>query len=174
MRLSTVGSKQQVEGTEMGRVTAQLLLQNAIDAWMAEQGQIPPEQVRAVEVEGLVDTGATALVIPKAIADQLGVPEVRRTTVRYADNRTAERSVVGPIRLTVCNRTEIFSAIVEEEANEPLIGQVVLELLDLVVDPQTRTLMPNPRSPEMPMIDILRFQSAMDFKASSKSVESKI
>ncbi len=53
MRLSTVGSKQQVEGTEMGRVTAQLLLQNAIDAWMAEQGQIPPEQVRAVEVEGL-------------------------------------------------------------------------------------------------------------------------
>ncbi len=102
-----------------------------------------------------MDTGATALVIPKAIADQLGVPEVRRTTVRYDDNRTAERSVVGPIRLTVCNRTEIFSAIVEEEESEPLIGQVVLELLDLVVDPQARTLMPNPRSPEMPMIDIL-------------------
>ncbi len=155
MKPLTVDSKQREEGAKMGRVTATILLQN-YDDWRAfQRGQIPSEQVRAVEVEGLVDTGATALVIPKTIADQLGVPEVRRTTVRYADNRTAERSVVGPIRLTVCNRTEIFSAIVEEEANEPLIGQVVLELLDLVVNPQARTLMPNPRSPEMPMIDIL-------------------
>ncbi|MFN3420339.1 MAG: retroviral-like aspartic protease family protein [Armatimonadota bacterium] len=155
MKPLTVDSKRQEGGTEAGRVTATILLQN-YDDWRAfQRGQIPPEQVRAVEVEGLVDTGATALVIPKAIADQLGLPEIRRTTVRYADNRTAERSVVGPIRLTVCDRIEIFSAIVEEEANEPLIGQVVLELLDLVVNPQARTLMPNPRSPEMPMIDIL-------------------
>lgn len=145
----------QVEGKEMGRVTARLQLQNALDAWLAQQGQIPPEQVRAVEVKGLVDTGAVMLVIPKAIADQLGVPEVRRATVRYADNRTAERPVVGPIQVTVCNRTEIFSAIVEEEVTEPLIGQVVLELLDLVINPQARTLAPNPRSPEMPMVDIL-------------------
>ncbi len=139
----------------MGRVTANILPQNCDDGQAFQQGQILPEQVRAMEVEGLVDTGAIALVIPKAIADQFGLPEVHRTTARYADSSTAESSVVGPIRLTICNRTEIFSAIVEEKVNEPLIGQVVLELLDLVVNPQARNLMPNPPSPEMPMIDIL-------------------
>ncbi len=95
------------------------------------------------------------LVIPKAIADQLGVPEVRRATVRYADQRVAEKPVVGPIRLTVCNRTALFEAVVEEQLNEPLIGQIVLESLDLVVNPRELTLMPNPRSPELPMLDLL-------------------
>ena len=143
------------EGKKMGRVTAQIVLQN-YDDWRAFQlGQLAPEQIRTVEVEGLVDTGATLLVIPKAIADQLGVPEVRRTTVRYADQRVAEKSIVGPIRVTVCNRTALFEAVVEEQLTEPLIGQIVLESLDLVVSPRELTLMPNPRSPELPMIDLL-------------------
>ncbi len=43
----------------------------------------------------------------------------------------------------------------EAEESQSLVGQVVLEVLDLVVDPRTRTLMPNPRSPEMPMVEIL-------------------
>lgn len=150
-----IAQKSKVEVIEMGRVTAQLKLENAIDVWLAEQGQLPPDQIRTVEVDGLVDTGATMLVIPKKIADELGVPEQRRTTVRYGDERRARRRVVGPIRVTVCNRFSNFDAIVEERAKEPLIGQVVLEVLDLVVNPQERTLMPNPRSPDMPMIDIL-------------------
>jgi len=42
----------------------------------------------------------------------------------------------------------------EEEGSQPLIGQVVLEVLDLIVDPKTRKLIPNPASPETPMINI--------------------
>jgi len=57
--------------------------------------------------------------------------------------------------LTVCNRTALFEAVVEEQLNEPLIGQIVLESLDLVVNPRELTLMPNPRSPELPMLDLL-------------------
>ncbi len=140
---------------EMGRVVARIILQNYNDWRDAQLGQLAPEQIRTVEVEGLVDTGATLLVIPKTIADQLGLPEVRRATVRYADQRVAEKPVVGPIRVTVCNRTALFEAVVEEQLNEPLIGQIVLESLDLVVSPRELTLMPNPRSPELPMIDLL-------------------
>ncbi|MCS7191933.1 MAG: clan AA aspartic protease [Armatimonadetes bacterium] len=143
------------EAKEMGRVTARLRLENAIDFWLAQTGQINPEQIRTVEAEGLVDTGATLLVIPKSIADQLGVPEIRHATVRYADQRVAEKPVVGPLRVTVCNRTALFEAVVEEQLSEPLIGQIVLESLDLVVSPRELTLMPNPRSPELPMIDLL-------------------
>lgn len=43
----------------------------------------------------------------------------------------------------------------EVEESQPLVGQIVLEELDLVVDSSTRTLVPNPRSPEMPAVDIL-------------------
>jgi len=143
------------EAKEMGRVVAHIILQNYDDWRAAQLGQIAPEQVRTVEANGLVDTGATLLVIPKTVADQLGVPEVRRATVRYADQRVAEKPVVGPIRLTVCNRTALFEAVVEEQLNEPLIGQIVLESLDLVVNPRELTLMPNPRSPELPMLDLL-------------------
>ncbi len=130
-------------------------MENALDFWLVQLGQLVPEQIRTVEVEGLVDTGATLSVIPKAIADQLGVPEIRRATVHYADQRVAEKPIVGPIRVTICNRTALFEAIVEEQLNEPLIGQIVLESLDLVVSPRELTLMPNPSSPELPMIDIL-------------------
>ncbi len=139
----------------MGRVTARIVLQNYDDWRAAQQGQLAPEQIRTVKAEGLVDIGATMLVIPKAVADQLGVPEVRRTTVRYADDRRVERQVIGPIRVTLCDRLSNFDAIVEENAKEVLIGQILLEELDLVVNPQERTLTPNPRSPDLPMVDIL-------------------
>jgi len=139
----------------MGRVVTRITLQNYDDWRAARQGQIVPEQVRTVEVEGLVDTGATLLVIPRTIADQLGVSEVRRVTVRCADQRTAEKPVVGPLRVTVCNRTALLEAVVEEQLTEPLVGQVVLESLDLVVNPRELTLMPNPRSPDLPMLDLL-------------------
>jgi len=37
---------------------------------------------------------------------------------------------------------------------QPLIGQIVLERLDLIIEPTTRKVIPNPRSPETPMIEI--------------------
>jgi len=48
-----------------------------------------------------------------------------------------------------------FKDLAENEGAQPLIGQIVLERLDLVIEPSTRKVIPNPRSPEMPMIEIL-------------------
>jgi len=39
--------------------------------------------------------------------------------------------------------------------SQPLVGQIVLEQLDLVVDPAARAVRANPRSPEAPMVEIL-------------------
>ena len=36
-----------------------------------------------------------------------------------------------------------------------MVGQTVLEQLDLIVEPSTRKVIPNPRSPEMPMVETL-------------------
>jgi len=48
-----------------------------------------------------------------------------------------------------------FKDLAENEGAQPLIGQIVLERLDLVIEPSTRKVIPNPRSPETPMIEIL-------------------
>jgi predicted aspartyl protease len=50
-------------------------------------------------------------------------------------------------------RVGIFDVLAESEETEPLIGQIVLERLDLIIEPSTRKLIPNPRSPEMPMVE---------------------
>ena len=56
--------------------------------------------------------------------------------------------------LEIAGRKAVFDVLVENEGAQPLIGQIVLERLDLVIEPSTRKVMPNPRSPETPMIEI--------------------
>lgn len=64
--------------------------------------------------------------------------------VKYGDGRVDKKGRVG-----------IFDVLAENEKTQPLIGQIVLERLDLTIEPSTRKLIPNPRSPERPMIKIL-------------------
>ena len=51
----------------------------------------------------------------------------------------------------MCGRAGEFNVLAEQ----PLVGQIILEQLDLIADPSTRKVIPDPRSPEMPMVEIL-------------------
>jgi len=55
----------------------------------------------------------------------------------------------------MCGRAGEFNVLAEPEGAQPLVSQIILEQLDLIVDPSTRKVIPNPRSPEMPMVEIL-------------------
>ena len=55
----------------------------------------------------------------------------------------------------MCGRAGEFNVLAEPEGAQPLVGQIILEQLDLIVDPSTRKVIPNPRSPEMPMVEFL-------------------
>ena len=57
----------------MGRFSVEVELANDKDLTRAEDGSIKPEQVRRARVRGVVDSGATRLVIPESIAKQLGL-----------------------------------------------------------------------------------------------------
>jgi len=57
--------------------------------------------------------------------------------------------------MEMCGRAGEFNVLAEPESAQPLIGQIILKQLDLIVDPSTRKVIPNPRSPEMPMVEIL-------------------
>lgn len=126
----------------MGKVTEKVKITNVF------------EPSKSIEIDALVNTGATMVVLPQDIVQQLGLRRVREVKVRYADNRVEMKPVYRAVIMQILGREGTFDVIGEEENSQPLIGQVVLEVLDLVVDPRTRKLMPNPASPETPMIDI--------------------
>jgi clan AA aspartic protease len=112
------------------------------------------EPDKSMEIDALIDTGATMVVLPYDIVNELGLRKVRDVKVRYANNKIEMKPVYRAVIIEILGREGTFDVIGEEEGSHPLIGQVVLEVLDLVVDPRTRKLIPNPSSPETPMIDI--------------------
>jgi len=94
------------------------------------------------------------MVLPKNIVSQLGLERIEEVRVRYADNRVGTKEIYGGVKLELKGRVGIFDVLAESEGSQPLIGQIILERLDLVIEPSTRRIMPNPRSPEMPMVEI--------------------
>jgi hypothetical protein len=107
-----------------------------------------------VELMVKVDTGATMLVLPGWIQEQLQFPVIRRQLIRYANEATEEREVVYGVEVTVCGRTGVFEAVIEPAKRYGLLGSIVMETLDLIADPRSQRLYVNPRSPELPMAEI--------------------
>ena len=107
-----------------------------------------------VELEAKVDTGATMLVLPESTATQFNFPKIRKQIVKYANEETAQRDIVGGVEVEVCSRKGWFEGIVQPGKKYALLGAIVMETLDLIVDPRGLQIYPNPRSPNMPMAEI--------------------
>ena len=101
-----------------------------------------------LEVEALVDTGAVHLCIPERIAVQLGVDELEKRQVTTADGSTRLVPYVGPI-VTAFRRRHCFTGAMVL-GDEVLLGSIPMEDMDLVVQPLTRQVIPNPASPNFP------------------------
>lgn len=132
-----------------------IVLRNPYDRQLARGGGMRPDQVRALTVEALVDTGATTLAIPANVVEALGLAEVTRRRVRMANGVVEELSVVSAV-VEILGRECYCEAFVLPAGTTPLIGQVPLELLDLIVDPRSREVAVNPAHPDAPLLDLLR------------------
>ena len=126
----------------MGRFAVELKLANSIDAAFMQRGLLSPDQVRQAKMPGVVDTGVLRPVIPEHVATELGVREVDEIQVRYADGRIATRKLVTDVLLELLGREATFRATVEANRDSALIGAIVLEELDLLVDCTTEKLRP--------------------------------
>ena len=141
-----------INGEKMGRFAIEIELTNSRDFALMQLGLITSDKVRQVKIRGVVDTGATRLVIPESIAKQLGAREVGETKVRYADGRTATRKLVDDVMVDLLGRQATFRAVAEPDRNSALIGAIVLEDLDFVVDCSTQSL--HPRDPNQIISEI--------------------
>ena len=137
----------------MDKVSRKSNSKNALDLGGVRQGTLRPEQVRTLEMEGLVDTGATLLFIPEEVAAFLGLPKLRERPIKLADGRIRSFPVVGDLRIEILGRDMSTDAVVMPIGTTILIGQVVLETLDLVVDPKSRDVLVNPAHPDGPMAE---------------------
>jgi predicted aspartyl protease len=113
---------------------------------------LPPEKVRRRTVSGLVDPGASKLVLPQSLVKELGLTTSDKINVRYTDGRRARRSQALDAHLELLGRRGTFLAIVEPKRTEALIGAIVLEELDLLVDCSRERLIP--RDPSGPLYEI--------------------
>jgi clan AA aspartic protease len=140
----------------MGKVMIKLTLTNLVDSGNADRGMISNDKVRRIELDALVDTGATMLVIPADAARALGLRELPPRRAKLADGSIRDFSVVKDLQIEILGREMTCDALVAPEGSIPLIGQIPLEALDLIVDPKSRELRVNPASPDTPLLDLLR------------------
>ena len=138
----------------MGEMVACVELENAADRGIVSQGLRDESTVRRTTVEGVVDAGAVMLMLPENVVSRLGLERQREVVVSCADERKETRPVAGPVAIHIGNRFMNTDCVVGPPLSEPLIGQIVLDALDLVADCANRTLAPRPESPDSPLLKL--------------------
>src|SRR5438105_1562870 len=133
----------------MGEVRTKTLLTNAVDEALARRGQLAGDQVRRYEADALVDTGAVRSVLPAHVVQKLGLDIRGQRVAEYADGRKETVGVTAPVVIDIDGRDTLEEALVL--GDEVLIGQTVLEKLDLFVDCSGQKLIPNPAHPDQPV-----------------------
>lgn len=133
----------------MGAVRVQVKLTNAIDKALVSRGLLTPDLLRECKTLALVNAATLSLVIPTQIVEQLGLRIRGQRVVQYADGREEIVGVTGAILIDCQGRQTVAEALIT--GDEVLIGQVVLEQLDFLVDCKNQRLIPNPAHPNYPV-----------------------
>ena len=131
----------------MGLVYADIELINAEDIALARNYKIGEEEVKRLSISILVDTGAYNLCINESIQSQLKLPFIEKRSGETADGRRIECDVVGPVHVKFKNRNTICTAMVLSGDNEPLLGAIPLEDMDVLINPLKQELVVNPDHP---------------------------
>ena len=126
----------------VGKVIVRVKLTNLKDTFLKQAG-VRRGKPRAVEVDALVDTGATRLYLKPSVIKRLGLARTD-TVPSQSTNGEALRHKCEPVELELMGRRENFDVIEVPESVPNLLGQVPLEVLDLVVDAKGQRLIPNP------------------------------
>jgi len=113
----------------------EITLENAKDRALADGGALKEEEVRALKIEAIPDTGAWSLVINEDVRQKLGLAIKRKRWSTLADGKIGTYDVTDAVIVQWKNRDTVSPAIVLPGAKEILLGAMPLEGMDLMVDP---------------------------------------
>jgi clan AA aspartic protease len=141
-----------VTNEPMGAVRVTVKLTNAIDEALVHRGILNPNLLRVCEIEALIDTGAVRTVLPAAIAEELGLRIRGQQIAQFANGTEESVGLTEPVIIEIDGRETTEAILVT--GNMVLIGQTVLETLDLWVDCKNQRLIPNPEHPDHAILRI--------------------
>ena len=136
----------------MGQIIVDIELENVDDRGLARAGHLPDADVRRVTTPAIADTGAIMLALPEDVVSRLGLERIDSIATTYADGRRGELPVAGLLIVRIGDRWMSTECIVLPQGTDALVGQLVMERLDLVADCVAQTLGPRPESPDRPMM----------------------
>lgn len=110
----------------------------------AQQADLKPMLVNA-----LVDSGTVHSCIPRHVALQLNLCVHDRRGLTLADGREEMVDHVGPMLVRFANRRCLVGALVL--GDQPLLGAIPIEDMDLGISPSCHTRGVNPKNPNIAM-----------------------
>ena len=126
----------------MGRVIVKLKLTNYLDLELGRM-KLLKGKPRSAVADALVDTGATRLYLRSGLIKKLGLRKTGEVSSKTT-NGIRRRSVFQPVHLELMGRSGNFDVVEIDDDIPNLLGQIPLEYLDFVVDPEGQKLIPNP------------------------------
>ena len=105
----------------MGQTTEKVIIKNYADMFKANEGLIAEDAIRVVEVDAIVDTGATYLCLPPKVIEELGLMFSYSTPVTTANGEVPRRIFSGA-NITVKERSVQMEVMESDETTPPLIG----------------------------------------------------
>jgi clan AA aspartic protease len=125
----------------MGYTYANIKLVNADDLGASKRHIIGEDEIKSITVRALVDTGCITFCINDTIQEvlQLSKKGTRRSVL--ADGRVLELDVLGPIEIYYLDRYCTTNALLLPGNEEPLLGAIPMEEMDLIVYPGRNELM---------------------------------
>jgi hypothetical protein len=127
---------------------------NFVDVALAERGGGSIDDVPTSQFDCLVDAGALMVLLPEDESGKLGLSRGGRVIATYADDRREELPTARGLEVSVLGRSMVTDCLIGPPLCEPLIGQLLLEELDSVVDCARFTLGPRPESPNLPLLKL--------------------
>ncbi|MDI6794482.1 MAG: retroviral-like aspartic protease family protein [bacterium] len=120
------------------------------------QNRFLPEELQGQDVscDALVDSGAAELSLPANLVEQLKLEELGTIRAYTADGAEHEYRIMGMTEVEVQGRICQVRVIEIPRGAEPLLGAVPLEEMDWHISPMEKKLMPNPKSPERPLLPL--------------------
>jgi clan AA aspartic protease len=131
----------------MGLIYADIELINAGDLAMVRRKYMDADEVKRIHVKMLVDTTSVYMCINESIQEQLQLPVLEKRKGQLANGSIVEYDVVGPLEVKFKNRRCNVDAMVIPGDNEPLLGAIPLEDMDVLINPNRQELVVNPEHP---------------------------
>jgi len=122
----------------LGHTYVKATFYNSVEYVEYVQGKRDLKRVRKVELESLVDTGATFPALPQDKVDELALPVVGESEAEVAAGREKVRLALAVTQIE--DRTAGSYVMLRPRGTTPLIGVVALEQMGYRVDPTTGRL----------------------------------